>query len=113
MGERKRATNYEVLLVAINSRYTHSNPAVYSLKAYAEQAGHSVAVAEYNINQPVLEILKDIIGKNCQWIGFSCYIWNITINQTIKVDFSKFKHILGWSRTFWNWSRLVAKSAGD
>ena len=33
----QRGTAMKILLVAINAKYIHSNLAVYSLKAYAEQ----------------------------------------------------------------------------
>ena len=45
------------LLVAVNSKYIHSNPAVYSLRAYAKAAGLPkgcrVELAEYTINEQV------------------------------------------------------------
>jgi len=65
------------LLVAINAKYIHSNPAIYSLKAYAgETYGKYVETAEYTINQPLEYILADIYKRNPDMIGFSCYIWN-------------------------------------
>ena len=82
------------LLVAINAKYIHSNPAVYSLRAYAErfgpalsavpaasrgaaQAGQAeIEIAEYTINQPFWEILAGLYGKKPDAVGFSCYIWN-------------------------------------
>lgn len=82
------------LLVAINAKYIHSNPAVYSLRAYAErfrpalsaapassggaaQAGQAeIEIVEYTINQPFWEILAGLYGKKPDAVGFSCYIWN-------------------------------------
>ncbi len=64
------------LLVALNAKYIHSNPAIYSLRRYAgELAGH-VELAEYTINNRVEEILEDIYNRKPDIIGFSCYIWN-------------------------------------
>ncbi len=70
------------LLAAVNSKYIHSNPAVYSLKAYAEKrepelSGH-IEIAEYTINHQISEILADLYARRPDAIGFSCYIWNIT-----------------------------------
>lgn len=46
------------LLVAINAKYIHSNPAIYSLKAYAgENYDEYVETAEYTINQSLEYIL--------------------------------------------------------
>lgn len=92
-----------IVLAAINARYIHSNLAVYSLKAYAEQrsAGslskqlpklestenlpeqasrktvQEIWIAEYTINQPVQEIMASLYEMGADIIAFSCYIWNI------------------------------------
>lgn len=75
------------LLIALNAKYIHSNPAVYSLRAYSYRAfkekGISqgmrpeMEIAEYTVNQPTLGILSDIYGKKPEAVFFSCYIWNI------------------------------------
>lgn len=65
------------LLAAVNAKYIHSNPAIYSLKAYAgQELQRFVELAEYTINQPMREILTDIYTKRPEAVGFSCYIWN-------------------------------------
>lgn len=70
------------LLVAVNSKYIHTNPAVYSLKAYAQAAGlpegAEVVLAQYTINEPIEGILQGIYQEKPDFIGFSCYIWNIS-----------------------------------
>ncbi|MCI8549526.1 MAG: DUF4080 domain-containing protein [Lachnospiraceae bacterium] len=79
------------LLAAINAKYIHSNPAVYSLKAYAEKAakegwgarGIQVEFAEYTINHRAAEILDDIYMKEADILCFSCYIWNIEYVKTL------------------------------
>lgn len=65
------------LLTAVNAKYIHSNPAVYSLRAYAGEAlwGH-IEIAEYTINNRMEDILADIYQRKPDVIGFSCYIWN-------------------------------------
>nr|MBQ8253180.1 B12-binding domain-containing radical SAM protein [Lachnospiraceae bacterium] len=71
----------KILLTAVNAKYIHSNPAIYSLKAYAEKKEPSLAgqieLAEYTINHSVGDILSDIYFRKPDVIGFSCYIWNI------------------------------------
>lgn len=65
------------LLVAVNAKYIHSNPAIYSLRAYAGEALQQyIELAEYTINQYMQEILADIYARKPDVIGFSCYIWN-------------------------------------
>lgn len=68
--------NKKILLTAINAKYIHSNPAVYSLKKYAEDTGADIEIAEYTINQYVSDIVQSIYLKQPQVIAFSCYIWN-------------------------------------
>ncbi len=80
------------LLVAINAKYIHSNLAVYSLKAYAENAPYNVEnihITEYTINNHVDDILDDIYSKKPDMIGFSCYIWNIEYVCKIIVELNK------------------------
>ncbi|MGN1170462.1 MAG: B12-binding domain-containing radical SAM protein [Lachnospiraceae bacterium] len=66
----------KMLLTAVNAKYIHSNPAVYSLKAYASQYGDQIGIAEYTINNRTEAILADLYRQAPQAIAFSCYIWN-------------------------------------
>lgn len=66
------------LLVALNAKYIHSNPALYSLRAYAgEELQEHVEIAEYTINHAFTDVLADIYQRKPDVIGLSCYIWNI------------------------------------
>ena len=51
----------KILLAAVNAKYIHSNLAVYSLKAYAEDP--AVEIGEYTINQQKDDILMDIYKR--------------------------------------------------
>ncbi len=67
----------KILLTAINSKYIHSNPAVYSLRACAgEMFADQIRIAEYTINNRKEEILADIYRQRPDVLAFSCYIWN-------------------------------------
>ena len=66
------------LLVALNAKYIHSNPALYSLRAYVgEELQEHVEIAEYTINHAFTDVLADIYQRKPDVIGLSCYIWNI------------------------------------
>lgn len=98
-----------ILIVAVNAKYIHSNLAVYSLKAYAEKhfadwaktvpeqrcwekqnhASVSIDIAEYTINQPLDQILMDLYKKKPEILCFSCYLWNISYIEQLVCEISK------------------------
>ena len=78
------------LLAAFNAKYIHSNPAVYSLKAYAgEQYASHIDLAEYTINHSFDQIMADIYKRRPDVIGFSCYIWNFALVQELLEELHK------------------------
>jgi len=77
------------LLVAINSKYIHSNLAVYSLKAYSEDCGMDIGIVEFTINQYTNFICKEIYKKKPDIVAFSCYIWNIDIVYEVSLELKK------------------------
>ena len=72
-----------IVLAAINAKYIHSNLAVYSLKAYAQEYQEHITIVEYTINQQLDEILMDLYKKQPDVLCFSCYIWNLTYVETL------------------------------
>ncbi len=82
--------DFTFLLTAINAKYIHSNPAVYSLRACAgEELRRHVELTEYTINQPMHQILADIYARKPDAIGFSCYIWNWRLVQELLGEIPK------------------------
>lgn len=81
------------LLTAVNAKYIHSNPAIYSLRAYSVQKDpeleKNIELAEYTINQPFQDILADIYGRKPDCIAFSCYIWNWEMIRDIVRELAK------------------------
>lgn len=76
----------KILLAACNAKYIHSNLAVYSLKAYAQEYEEHLLLREYTINQQKDDILRDIFKSGAQVICFSCYIWNISFVRELLAD---------------------------
>lgn len=73
----------KLLLIAINAKYQHSNPAVYSIYHYLKQEDRSenihewdIEILESNINQSLQEIQAILLRKNADVYAFSVYIWN-------------------------------------
>lgn len=83
----------KILLVAVNAKYIHSNPAVYSLRAYAAKHAdidaEDIDIAEYTINQQPEEVLKNLFRKAPDVICFSCYIWNLSFVENLITEISK------------------------
>ncbi len=78
------------LLVGINAKYIHSNPAIYSLRAYAgAELQPYIEIAEYTINHYSHDILADIYRRKPDVIGFSCYIWNFNLVKELLADLPK------------------------
>ena len=83
-----------ILLVGINAKYIHSNPAIYSLAAYAGKYADAkglslrehINIAEYTINQQVEDIEADIYKKMPDVLAVSCYIWNFSMVQELIED---------------------------
>ena len=86
----------KVLLVAVNAKYIHSCPAVYSLRAAALRGKSAdeaaiisadvLRIAEFTINDRYQDILSGILAYHADVIGFSCYIWNTQIMRDLIAD---------------------------
>ncbi len=79
----------KILLVAINSKYIHSNLAVYSLKANAGECAQFVTIKEYTINNLKENILSDIFRFHADVLMFSTYIWNVSYVCDITREYKK------------------------
>ena len=79
----------KLLLTAINAKYIHSNLAVYSLKASAGEYKDAVEIAEFTINNQVDYVLEEIYKRKPDVLLFSCYIWNLSMIETVMREFHK------------------------
>lgn len=79
----------KILLAAVNAKYIHSNPAVYSLKACAGEYGSCIDIAEFTVNQQPAYILQEIYKRRPDVIAFSCYIWNRSMLDALIPDLHK------------------------
>ena len=78
------------LLTAINAKFIHSNPAIYSLRAgVGEKLQPYVELAEFTINESLESILEGIWKRQPKGIGFSCYIWNWKLIREILTELPK------------------------
>lgn len=80
------------LLAAIHAKYIHTGIAVYSLRSYAgEELRAHTETAEYTINQQREDILADLYRRKPDAVGFSCYIWNISVVKKLVREFHKLR----------------------
>ena len=80
----------KILLTAVNAKYIHSNPAIYSLRAYADsQLQPAIEIAEYTINNRMEDILAGIYRHKPDVIAISCYIWNWKMIEELLPEIGK------------------------
>lgn len=89
----------KILLLGINSRYTHTNLALRYMRESLINHGFSVDLKEYTINNEIDFIIGDINYEDYNYICFSTYIWNIEevekICEVIKKSNNKITTIFG------------------
>ena len=82
------------LLVAVNTKFIHSNPAVRVLREYVLSHDPSVSadeigILESTINNSYEEVLSDIYLKKPEVVLFSCYIWNWAFIKKLSREVAK------------------------
>lgn len=105
----------KIVLAAINSQYVHLNLAVRYLKKYAETNSNiKVDIYETNINNQLLNIIKDIFELDPDKIIFSTYIWNkeyvFEIVKEIKKVLPDVKIILGGPEVSFGWEKVMEEN---
>jgi len=73
----------KVLLVGINSSWSQSTPALYFLRNALTGLPWQVELLEATVNDFPLDTLRGIVQAQPDVIGFSAYIWNRRLLQTI------------------------------
>ena len=98
----------KVLLTAVNAKYIHTSLALRSLMAYADAEGRYTKIKEYTINNRIEFIVSDIYKEKPDFIGFSCYIWNIGM---IKIIAGRLKKLLPGTVLFFGGPEVSYDSA--
>lgn len=87
----------KVVLVGINAKYIHTNLAIRYLKSYAvyhggtksEEYNQNIHLKEYSINNYLDDILIDLYKEKPEFIGISCYIWNMGMVTQLTKELKK------------------------
>lgn len=106
------------LLVGINAKFIHSNPAVRCLKKYADANGSfDIIIAEFTINQYIDYILSEIFKLSPEAVGFSCYIWNYELVKSLTFELKKIlpkvKIFLGGPEVSFNPKEVLGETDAD
>jgi len=107
----------KVLLVGINSRFTHSNLSVRYLKAFTEDLNYECHISEFSINDRVERIVQEIIAVKADIVAFSCYIWNRDyvrqISDLLKLIDNNIKILYGGPEVSFNSEKYLKESKAD
>lgn len=82
----------KILLVGINAKYSHQNLAIEYIKRYLKS--ENVKTLDFNINQNIDDIYREILKEDPDILGFSSYIWNINFVERLTSDLKKAKEDL-------------------
>jgi len=77
-----------ILLVGINSRYSHTSLGLRYLRANLEELRSESEIVEFTINENEDSIVESILLKNPKIVGIGVYIWN-ALNVKKVVDILK------------------------
>ena len=99
----------KILLTTLNTKYVHTNIALKYL--YKTLKNKDVRLKEYTINEPLGNILRDMITYNADVIAFSVYIWNVEevlkLSENIKKITPNIKIILGGPEVTYRSTQLL------
>ena len=102
----------KTLLLGINSKYIHPNIAIRLLKVNCD---YPIDLKEFNIKDSVDSIYSYIIDNGYNIVGFSCYIWNIALVNSLLPMLRKhnIKIILGGPEVSYNSSYYLDNDLCD
>lgn len=106
----------KIILTAINSQYVHLNVAVRYLKKYVEANSEiRLDIYETNINNQLINIIKDIFEQQPDMVIFSTYIWNkeyvFDITKELKKILPNVKIALGGPEVSYEWDKTIQENS--
>jgi radical SAM superfamily enzyme YgiQ (UPF0313 family) len=104
-------------LVAINSKFVHSNLAVRYLKAYTKDLNYDCQVMEFSINDRPERVVEQIYYEKPDLVAFSCYIWNMQYVEQLatlikRID-SSIKILYGGPEVSYDSEKALRSSTAD
>lgn len=105
----------KIVLTAINSQYVHLNVAVRYLKKFVEKNSDvRLDIYETNINNQLINIIKDLFELQPSVIIFSTYIWNkeyvFSLTKELKKILPNLKIALGGPEVSYEWEKIMKEN---
>lgn len=76
----------DILLVAVNARYSHCSYAARSLQANLGALSGSARILETDLDVTPFQLAGQIVGAKPRIVGFSVYLWNVrTVEATARI----------------------------
>lgn len=104
----------KVLLVAVNSKFIHTNLSIRYLKSYCDDTNEYISLSEFTINQNTDYIAAEIYKTKVDLVAFSSYIWNIEkileISKILKMVNSNIKILLGGPEVSYDSEKILEKN---
>lgn len=104
----------KVLLVAVNSKYIHTNLSIRYLKSYCDDTNECISLSEFTINQNTDYIAAEIYKTKVDLVAFSSYIWNIEkileISKILKIVNPNIKILLGGPEVSYDSEKILEKN---
>lgn len=73
----------KLVLVAIDSKFIHSNLALRYLRAHGRGEGREIVLKEFTVNDKVDNVTSELYMEKGDVYVFSFYIWNISFNKML------------------------------
>lgn len=73
------AADPDILLVAVNARFSHCSYAARSLRANLGAQAGSARILETDLDVTPLQLAEQIVTRHPRIVGFSVYLWNVRL----------------------------------
>lgn len=79
----------KILLIAINSSWSQSNPALYYLREVISDLPYQVQICDFTLKDHLTDIMQGICAQKPDILCFSAYIWNRLLLQNLVPELKK------------------------
>ncbi|MFO7637424.1 MAG: DUF4080 domain-containing protein [Clostridia bacterium] len=107
----------KIVLLALNSRFIHSNTAVWSMHAALKKEGMDSVVESFTVNHSQDKVMEGVMRHKPSTVCVSCYIWNMRMVEDlvsmIKAIDNDMKIVLGGPEVSFGCEEILRKTGAD